>query len=120
LVPFFGTFFPQTSFNMPDRPKQPRPGKSGAALRWAVFNRFKDLRKWHTSERGNLHRPWEGKRITIFTRQESFGWCVGANPENPYDEPRFSKRTYDTQIKAIYGAAVALELLTPLSPDGDI
>jgi hypothetical protein len=55
-------------------------------------------RSFRRSAKGNLWRKYEGKLLTIFSRNDGdYGWCISVDG----DPPKFSPGGYETEDEAM-------------------
>ena len=69
----------------------------------ASLAEFTNLSYWSKSSRGNL-TPWEGLRVTIFNRKDSYNWCY---VEDGFG-PTFSSETVLDEEEAIHDLGCTL------------
>ena len=68
------------------------------------WREFESLKHWRRTERGNLTRRYDGRRVTVFQQKdELYGWCISST----VDEVECSEG-YDSEEDAMTGLGEAL------------
>ena len=74
-----------------------------ALKRW---REFESMKHWRRTERGNLTRRYDGRRVTVFQQKDEFyGWCISST----VDDVEFCEG-YDSEEDAMTGLGEALGL----------
>jgi hypothetical protein len=74
----------------------------------ALLNNFKDLAQWQHNKNGNLVRYWEGQRLTIFRRYDSYRWCIANSAGG---DPEYSNERFETEEDALDDLAAQVLML---------